>query len=49
MCALFAVIGLAAYIGLEASLSNNTEETLAGYTDLVKLAPRPAYVTITWP
>lgn len=49
MCALFAVIGLAAYIGLEASLSHNTEETLAGYADLVKLAPRPAYVTITLP
>ena len=49
MCALFAVIGLAAYIGLESSLSRDTQNTLAGYSDLVKLAPRPAHVTITLP
>lgn len=49
MSALFAVIGLAAYIGLESSLSHDTQNKLAGYADLVKLAPRPAYVTITLP
>ena len=49
LCALFAAIGLAAYIGLESSLSHDTQNTLAGYADLVKLAPRPAYVTITLP
>jgi type VI secretion system protein ImpK len=49
LCALFAVIGLAAYIGLESSLSRDTQNALAGYSDLVKLAPRPAHVTITLP
>jgi len=49
LSALFAVIGLAAYIGLESSLAHDTQNTLAGYSDLVKLAPRPAYVTITLP
>jgi type VI secretion system protein ImpK len=47
--AVFGVTGLGAYIGLESSLSGSTERTLAGYTYLVKLAPRPAYVTITLP
>lgn len=49
MSALFAVIGLAAYIGLESSLSHDTQNKLADYADLIKLAPRPAYVTITLP
>jgi type VI secretion system protein ImpK len=49
MSAVFAVIGLGAYIGLESSLERSTQNTLAEYADLVKLAPRPAYVTITLP
>jgi type VI secretion system protein ImpK len=49
MSAVFGVIALGAYIGLESSLSSSTRNTLAGYADLVKLAPRPAYVTITLP
>lgn len=49
LSALFVAIGLGAYIGLESSLSHDTQNTLAGYSDLVKLAPRPAYVTITLP
>lgn len=48
-CALFGVCGLGAFIGLRASLSGDTQQALAGYHDLVKLAPRPAYVTITLP
>jgi len=48
-CAVFGLIALGAYIGLDASLSHDTQSTLAGYADLVKLAPRPAYVTITLP
>jgi len=48
-CAVFGLIALGAYIGLDASLSHSTQNTLAGYADLVKLAPRPAYVTITLP
>ncbi|GJI94594.1 hypothetical protein RugamoR57_13120 [Duganella caerulea] len=47
--AVFALIGISAYIGLSSSLSHSTQNTLAGYSDLVKLAPRPAYVTITLP
>jgi type VI secretion system protein ImpK len=47
--AVFGVIALGAYLGLESSLSRATQESLAGYADLVKLAPRPAYVTITLP
>ena len=42
--AVFALIGLSAYIGLLSSLSHSTQNTLAGYSNLVKLAPRPAYV-----
>ncbi|NGZ85425.1 type IVB secretion system protein IcmH/DotU [Duganella aceris] len=49
MSAVFAVIALGAYIGLESALSSSTRNALAGYSDLVKLAPRPAYVTITLP
>ena len=48
-CALFGVCGLSAFIGLRASLAGDTRAALAGYNDLVKLAPRPAYVTITLP
>ncbi|SDF45968.1 MULTISPECIES: type IVB secretion system protein IcmH/DotU [unclassified Duganella] len=47
--AMFGVTGLVTYIGLDASLSHTTEDTLAAYSGLVKLAPRPAYVTITLP
>jgi type VI secretion system protein ImpK len=49
MSAVFGVIALSAYIALESSLTGSTQHTLAGYSDLVKLAPRPAYVTITLP
>jgi type VI secretion system protein ImpK len=49
MCAVFAMIALSAYIGLASLLSHSTQNALAGYNDLVKLAPRPAYVTITLP
>ncbi|SHM32331.1 type VI secretion system protein ImpK [Duganella sacchari] len=49
MAAVFGAIGLSVYIALDASLSSSTQTTLAAYSDLVKLAPRPAYVTITLP
>ncbi len=49
LSALFALIGLGAYLGLKSSLTRSTQQTLAGYTDLVKLAPRPAHVSITLP
>lgn len=47
--AVFGAIALSAYIGLESSLHRSTADTLAAYSGLVKLAPRPAYVTITLP
>jgi type VI secretion system protein ImpK len=47
--AVFGVIATGAYLGLESSLSHSTQDTLAAYSGLVKLAPRPAYVTITLP
>lgn len=49
LSAVFALIGLGAYAGLESSLRHSTQDSLAGYTDLVKLAPPPANVTITLP
>ncbi len=49
LSAVFALIGLAAYLGLESSLRHSTQDSLAGYADLVKLAPPPANVTITLP
>ncbi len=45
----FALAGLAAYVGFRAKLSHDTEATLASYNDLVKLPPRAANVTITLP
>lgn len=45
----FALIALGAYVGLKSSLTGSTQNNLAGYVDLVKLAPRPANVTITLP
>lgn len=49
MSAVFGVIALVAYSALEASLAHSTEDTLAPYSGLVRLAPRPAHVTITLP
>lgn len=47
--ALFALIGMLAYVGLDWMLSRETEEILAGYSDIVKLAPRAANLNITLP
>jgi len=49
MSAVFSVIALGAYIVFESSLSHSAQNTLAGYSNLVKLPPRPAYLTITLP
>ncbi|MED5618030.1 type IVB secretion system protein IcmH/DotU [Ideonella sp. BN130291] len=45
----FALGGLLAFIGLRAHLARSTGEQLAAYSQLVKLAPRAANVTITLP
>ena len=49
MSALFAVVALGTYIGLKAMLVHHTQDSMAAYADLVKLAPRPANVTVTLP
>ena len=47
--AMFALCGLLAFVGLRASLSHSVQRQLAGYAQVVKLAPRVANVTITLP
>jgi type VI secretion system protein ImpK len=49
LTSVFALAGLAAYIGFRATLGRETDTTLAAYNDLVKLPPRAANVTITLP
>ncbi len=49
VAAVFALGGLLAFLGLRAQLSHGTEQQLAGYAQVVKLAPRAANVTITLP
>ena len=49
MGSVFAVVALVAFIGLRSQLHRNTDADLGRYTDVVKLAPQPAYVTITLP
>ena len=49
LTSIFALLALCAYLGLRAHLTRNTQATLAAYADLVKLAPRPAHLTITLP
>ncbi|MES2300168.1 MAG: DotU family type IV/VI secretion system protein [Pseudomonadota bacterium] len=48
-CSLFALIGLLGYGALRATLHNHTQSALLAYNDVVKLAPRPAHLTITLP
>jgi len=49
LSAVFALAALCVYIGMKSSLDNATRQGIAGYADLVKLAPRPASLTITLP
>ena len=49
LSAVFALAALGVYIGMKSSLDNATRQGMAGYSDLVKLAPRPANLTITLP
>lgn len=49
LCSVFGLIGMGAYIGLKTSLTHGTQQNLALYADLVKLAPRPAHLTVTLP
>jgi len=45
----FALVGLGVFTGLRTSLNRDTQHAMAAYSDLVKLAPRPASLTITLP
>ena len=47
--AVFALVGLGVFTGLRSSLNRDTQHAMAAYSDLVKLAPRPASLTITLP
>lgn len=47
--AVFALCGLLAFVGVRTLLDRDTQQRLAGYADLVKLAPKMAHVTITLP
>ncbi len=49
MGSVFALVALVAFVGLRSQLHRGTNADLDRYTDVVKLAPQPAYVTITLP
>jgi type VI secretion system protein ImpK len=49
LCSVFALICVLGYVGLRASLGQTTQERMAGYNDVVKLAPKAAHLTITLP
>ncbi len=49
LTAVFSLAGLGAFVGFRATLDRHTQATLAAYSDLVKLPPRTANVTITLP
>jgi type VI secretion system protein ImpK len=49
LSAVFALLALSVYVGMKSSLTSATIQGMAAYADLVKLAPRPASLTITLP
>lgn len=49
LSALFVAVALGCYLGLRTSLQHTTQRGMAAYSGLVKLAPRPANITITLP
>ncbi|PPE70398.1 DotU family type IV/VI secretion system protein [Caldimonas thermodepolymerans] len=49
MGGVFALLGLAAFLGLRWSLDHSTRSQLAGYQQLVRLPPQSAHLTITLP
>jgi type VI secretion system protein ImpK len=49
LCSVFGLICVLGYLGLRTSLGRGTEERIAAYNDVVKLAPRQANLTITLP
>lgn len=49
LCSVFALICVLGYVGLRATLSRNTQNQMNAYSDVVKMAPRAANLTITLP
>lgn len=49
LSAVFAAVALGTYLGMKSSLDRHTQNDMAAYADLIKLAPQPAHVTITLP
>lgn len=49
LTAVFAAVALGTYVGMKSSLDRRTQNGMAAYADLIKLAPQPAHVTITLP
>lgn len=49
MGSVFALLALGAFLGLRTHLKHGTEATLAGYNQVVQLAPQAAWVSITLP
>lgn len=49
LSAMFALLGMGAFAGLKSSLDSSTQAAVAPYAGIVKLAPRPAHLTITLP
>lgn len=45
----FALAGLLAFVGMRWNLARQTQTDLAGYAQVVKLAPRAAFVTLSLP
>jgi type VI secretion system protein ImpK len=49
LATMFTLICALGYTGLRTLLGNNTEQQMAAYHDVVKMAPRAANLTITLP
>jgi type VI secretion system protein ImpK len=49
LCSAFALLGLGVFAIMKSSLDSSTQTAIAPYTGIVKLAPRPANLTITLP
>jgi len=49
IASVFALLGVLAFLGLRSTLDGRTAADLGGYSEVVKLPPAPAHVTITLP
>lgn len=49
VCCVFALLGTLAFIGLRFDLNRQTNLQLNDYSQLIKVAPEPAHITITLP